>query len=457
MANSGYSRQRDAAEFISSRKSALRENTCGHGRTPDSPEAGDRDCPPSATHPAVATAGLAAFLASVAALYAVPGLQGIGAAGAALATILVTAAAINLTDIVLARAHLRLSTGIDYSCDDPSLARTGCKLVGLGASLGLVGVFYWLAPEYHDAFYGPFYGLLAIVMPIWLLLALPYFYFVDRHMRDPHDGYWHLGRAAMLRFEDVDRGTIIQHLLGWLVKGFFLPLMFVYFCNGLDNLLALDIRTLMSFPHWYEFLYGLVFLVDVGLASMGYLLALRVMDTHLRSAEPTLLGWLVAVICYEPFVALVSLHYLAYSGGLVWGDWLAGSPVLYVLWGTTILGLVIIYGWSTVMFGGRFSNLTHRGIITSGPYRWTRHPAYLAKNLSWWMISVPFISQGSPGEAVRSCLLLLALNGVYWLRAKTEERHLSRDPVYRQYSRYIDRHGLFRSLRRISPAREQTE
>jgi hypothetical protein len=52
----------------------------------------------------------------------------------------------------------------------------------------------------------------------------------------------------------------------------------------------------------------------------------------------------------------------------------------------------IIYVWSTAVFGLRFSDLTHRGIITNGPYRWVKRPAFLTKNLSWWMISVPFIA-----------------------------------------------------------------
>ncbi len=36
------------------------------------------------------------------------------------------------------------------------------------------------------------------------------------------------------------------------------------------------------------------------------------------------------------------------------------------------------------------------------------------------------------------------LNAIYYLRAKTEERHLSLDPVYVQYARWIDAHGIFR-------------
>ena len=114
-----------------------------------------------------------------------------------------------------------------------------------------------------------------------------------------------------------------------------------------------------------------------------------------------------------------------------------------------ILLLVVVYVWSTIAFGARFSNLTHRGIITNGPYRYSKHPAYLAKNLSWWLIAMPFMVGVSLGQTVRSCLLLGLLNGIYYLRAKTEERHLSLDPVYRQYAQWMQQHGVLRALDRV--------
>ena len=33
-----------------------------------------------------------------------------------------------------------------------------------------------------------------------------------------------------------------------------------------------------------------------------------------------------------------------------------------------LVALTAIYAWATVAFGFRFSNLTHRGILTHGPY-----------------------------------------------------------------------------------------
>ena len=86
-----------------------------------------------------------------------------------------------------------------------------------------------------------------------------------------------------------------------------------------------------------------------------------------------------------------------------------------------------LYAASTAVFGLRFSNLTHRGILTRGPYAWIRHPAYLGKNLAWWAENLANFA--SPIQA----FYLLACNAIYVLRALTEERHLRLDPDYRAY------------------------
>ena len=225
--------------------------------------------------------------------------------------------------------------------------------------------------------------------------------------------------------------------------------MVSYLCNDLNRFLEFDFSSLGSFPALFDFGFDGLYFLDVCLAAIGYIAAFRLTDTHLRSVEPTLLGWAAALTCYEPFWSLIGKQYLSYETDYKWGAWLNDTPVIYVLWGSIILTLTTIYVWSTVMFGARFSNLTHRGIITGGPYRWTKHPAYIAKNLSWWMISIPFMGKGGPDEVLRHCLLLITLNGIYLLRAKTEEWHLSRDADYVRYALWIDQHGLFRILRHL--------
>ena len=54
----------------------------------------------------------------------------------------------------------------------------------------------------------------------------------------------------------------------------------------------------------------------------------------------------------------------------------------------------------------------------------------------------------APASIDDTLKLLAGANLIYLLRARTEERHLSQDPVYRDYAAFIDQHGLIAVLRR---------
>jgi protein-S-isoprenylcysteine O-methyltransferase Ste14 len=174
---------------------------------------------------------------------------------------------------------------------------------------------------------------------------------------------------------------------------------------------------------------------------VGYLCTLRLFNCHIRSTEPTLKGWVVCIACYPPFWGLLYERYVTYDDQYYWGDYFTIGAYGDLVWGSMIIALVIVYVWATVSFGARFSNLTNRGIITSGPYRFTKHPAYISKNISWWLISVPFIAHSDVLDSLKMCVLLLMVNGIYYLRAKTEEAHLSLDPAYVEYEQWMARHG----------------
>ncbi|HVL07936.1 MAG TPA: DUF1295 domain-containing protein, partial [Burkholderiaceae bacterium] len=81
--------------------------------------------------------------------------------------------------------------------------------------------------------------------------------------------------------------------------------------------------------------------------------------------------------------------------------------------------------------------------------RYSKHPAYICKNLSWWLISVPFVSTAGTTAALLNCLALCGVNAIYWLRARTEERHLMHDETYRQYAAWVAEHGIIGRCRRI--------
>lgn len=265
--------------------------------------------------------------------------------------------------------------------------------------------------------------------------------------RGRQDGFYHLGEAIAGVWDKQRRQDWMLTVMGgWLIKAFFLPLMLAWSYTWLAQLHQ-AVPSLSNPYALFTVLMAMFYAVDTAFAVVGYLSSSSVIGAQIRSVDRTWLGCLSAMICYPPLNNLVAGGLLNYHDGVLWKDWLAGYSYVAAAWGLAILALTFVYMWATIAFGPRFSNLTHRGIITTGPYRWSKHPAYICKNLSWWLISMPFLSRAGIWEAVCCCLALLGINFIYWLRAVTEERHLRHDPVYRQYEAWIRQHGIFGRLR----------
>ena len=361
-------------------------------------------------------------------------------------------------ELLWLRTYRKASTGLaPKALRSPDLVRVAVRLLGLLLTLGIIAFVYWLFPEYHGGFYDPFWAFLeALLVPVGVLVV-PYFIWTDMRLTDPHDSYWHLGMVPILLLsgrdlERIDRPALKAHFMGWAVKAFFLPLMMNYLGGQVRGLSSSWWGLSASNPNWYQFLYDLSYTVDLLFCVVGYAITLRLFDSHIRSTEPTAFGWLIALLCYQPFYSVIGNMYLHYDDNMFWDNWLFSVPTLKSIWAGIIIILLFIYGLATVAFGLRFSNLTYRGVITSGPYRYTKHPAYLSKNLSWWLISVPWISDSHWYEAVRNCCLLGLLNLIYYLRARTEENHLSlRDPDYVAYALWMNEHGMLAWLGKLLP------
>lgn len=331
--------------------------------------------------------------------------------------------------------------------------RASVKLLGFFVAMSLIMFLYWLFPEYQRQYYAGFFDALFLVAPWIPLITIPYFVYVEYRLPHERGGAWELGAIALGIWDTIDWNVLGQYLLGWLVKGFFLPIMFGDIANNIGELRTTQWDLLgQGFMPAFNLLFIGFITLELVFVSAGYVFTCRLFDSQIRSVEKTLFGWVIAVMSYSPFLGLFYVRYLDYSvPGSGWTVWLQNYPQLLMLWGTIILVLLVLHLWSDACFGVRFSNLTHRGIITNGPYRFSKHPAYVIKNIRWWMVSVPFIAINWH-EALRLSLLLLLVNLIYTLRSYAEERMLSQDPVYVAYARWMERHGVLRWVGYYVPA-----
>jgi protein-S-isoprenylcysteine O-methyltransferase Ste14 len=373
---------------------------------------------------------------------------------AAVIAMIALALPIIILEYLFLKPYSRPSTGLNFELNNAAdIRRITTKIAGLYGTIGFVALIYWLFPVYRsDTFFDNYWIFARYIALILLAGGIPYFIILDKYLVEPRDSYWHFGVFMLGQWKKCDIKIVRQHVLGWVVKLFFLPLMFSYLINNLNFIKTADFSEAKQyFPYMYDYLYNLLFTVDLVFVSVGYLMTMKIFDSQIRTSEPTVLGWLVALQCYQPFWGFSSGNYLHYDDDFYWGSLFANDELIFTIWGVSILVLLFVYVWASVAFGVRFSNLTNRGILTNGPYRFCMHPAYLSKNLSWWLISVPFISQASPWAAIRHSILLLLVNIIYVLRAITEERHLSQDPNYVKYGLAMNKRSVFRGLFKIFP------
>lgn len=239
-------------------------------------------------------------------------------------------------------------------------------------------------------------------------------------------------------------------ILSILLKGFFAPLMVVWllshtvqmFNDGFyifSHLGLLTSEFLFVFnKHGFMFLFQAIVFFDVFFFTLGYLIELPRLNNTIRSVDPTLLGWAVALVCYPPFNSVTNRILSWQPTDFPQYD----NPVVHIATNLFLLLLMAIYTSASVALNFKASNLTHRGIIANGPYRIIRHPAYTCKNLAWWIASLPAINAGLQTSSPWTVLLVLASVAgwtlIYVLRALTEEDHLRKvDSDYNKYCEIV--------------------
>ncbi len=399
-------------------------------------------CPPSAVSHGAGLIGLVGLLGWI----ALARHFGWDGPSAALVCCVATGVPMVIWSIVVDKVHLRPSTGIDWShprAVKDVLDISAIKLTGLWLTWSLIAAIYATARWYWTGNYQFSMAVFIYASPFLFFLSIPYVIWIDRYLKEPRDGAWHFG-AMISGQPGWDRTQIWHHLRAWAVKGFFLAFMLSIVPGGYADIVNANVAEIATNPVWIaNWLIIAMFLVDVQFATVGYVLTFKPLDSHIRTANPFMAGWAAALICYPPFIMMGDNGPLNYHVATAdWAYWFEGHTTLIAIWGVWLVFLTGVYAWATVAFGIRFSNLTHRGILTHGPYRWTKHPAYLSKNAFWWFSTLPFlVTSGSWQDGLRNTVLLAAVSGVYYWRARTEERHLMADPDYAAYAAWMERHG----------------
>jgi protein-S-isoprenylcysteine O-methyltransferase Ste14 len=146
---------------------------------------------------------------------------------------------------------------------------------------------------------------------------------------------------------------------------------------------------------------------------------------HFRSAGKFTVGMRWTLICGTAF-------------SLLQGAAITTQPLSIVAAIFHLLALALF--WWTICatdgkeFGACYASLDSKELVTSGPYRWIRHPFYTSYLLAW--MAGGFVW---PPLAVS----VVAMGYIYWRAAEEEEARFLRGPWSVAYAAYQRRTGRF--------------
>jgi protein-S-isoprenylcysteine O-methyltransferase Ste14 len=239
-------------------------------------------------------------------------------------------------------------------------------------------------------------------------------------------------------------------LLSVLLKAFFVPLMVVWLFDHTALMIGHGYELMMRWrdpdiawldlfnAHGFWFAFKVILFLDVFFFTLGYLVELPSLKNEIRSVDPTLLGWGVALACYPPFNGMTAM---VFGGGYSADFPQFDHPAVHLTANALLLVLMAIYTSASVALNFKASNLTHRGIIAHGPYRYIRHPAYVCKNLAWWIGLLPALFIALDTSLTATLVTFGSMFGwsvIYYMRAITEEDHLrSVDSEYDAYCQKV--------------------
>jgi protein-S-isoprenylcysteine O-methyltransferase Ste14 len=290
---------------------------------------------------------------------------------------------------------------------------------------------------------------------MYALILLPYYALRPGRYSNAHTLFrvifsriaaWRAKESAPLA--QADRQAMLCLLLKFIFIPFCIHGLVAYLAYTNDQVVALgkvlagdSAIDLFSFynSHLHYVILNMLFLADFFPFVVGYLVQARILDNEVVSVDASLGGWLACLVCYPPFnVAMAAL--LPWQVVDLAPAYPAFPIAVHLGLNAILLACFGCYAWASVSLGFKCSNLMHRGIVRRGLYRRIRHPAYVFKNAAWWIGALPLLvqlAQTSLRHFFWTAFCIAGWTCIYYLRARTEERHLSRHADYRAYMKQV--------------------
>jgi protein-S-isoprenylcysteine O-methyltransferase Ste14 len=294
------------------------------------------------------------------------------------------------------------------------------KYLGILLGICLIFFMYWLIPEYAlpkytNAISEAKYLFLPFFLPLSLLLVI-----VTEFVLGPkHDGTYQFGLLVKMQPEKIDWKIFKDGVFEWLVRLVFLTLNFttsVALVNTYRQVNFFQVSDFITFVVSFENILLLFIILAI---LPGYVFSSRLINTDVRKVDTTWFGWVITLVCYAPFFQPIFNQVLNYSpsvtvhnGSPVWVSLTQSIPTLMFVIAFLILFFELVHLWGEAIIGVRSSNLTNRGIITTGPFAFTKHPVYVAKCFSWALMVMPFINSTDFLDSFRLGILFLINCGI---------------------------------------------
>lgn len=351
------------------------------------------------------------------------------------------------------RPHQRLRDVIERTCTK-----------FLGVLVGIVAIFFavWLFPEYDSPrnlqyLQEAILPFLVFVLPVSLALIFTTEYILG----GKEDGTYQFGLLVRGRVGEINWNTFLDGVLEWIVRCIFLLINFFSATYLLSSIRTSTLRLGDTFVEKVINLDGLIFTLILFSILPGYVFASRLIHTEVKKIDRSWFGWTVTLAAYSPINAAVFTSWMgytsspelraAYEGVPAWA-YAAGesAAILYTL-GALIILTALIHLWSEALLGIRSANLSMRGVITTGPFRITKHPVYVSKCLQWACIYLPFFGVLGFLNILQASILFILVCVLFAARSLAEEKLLAQDPDYVRYALFMDSKSWFAFIGRLVP------